>query len=91
MKAWHKKIKTRRGTKIARVAVMRRLATIVWHMLRWDKPYQFRYEAVQPQKNRKTKSKAKKVFKASDNSNHQRRKEKTPLKNKGKTPVKTKA
>ena len=91
MKAWHKKIKTRRGAKIARVAVMRRLATIIWHMLRWDKPYQFRYEVVQPQKKRKTKSKAKKVFKASDNSNHQRRKEKTPLKSKGKTPVKTKA
>ena len=41
MKAWHKKIKTRRGAKTARVAVMRRLATIVWHILRWDKTYQF--------------------------------------------------
>jgi hypothetical protein len=46
MKAWHKKIKTRRGAKIARVAVMRRLATIIWHMLRWDKPYQFRYDPI---------------------------------------------
>jgi transposase len=45
MKAWAKKIKSRGGAKTARVAVMRRLATIIWHMLRWDKPYQFRYEA----------------------------------------------
>jgi transposase len=44
MKKWHKKIKARRGTKTARVAVMRRLATIVWHILRWEKTYQFRYD-----------------------------------------------
>jgi transposase len=44
MKTWHKKIKIRRGAKTARVAVMRRLATIVWHILRWDKTYQFRYD-----------------------------------------------
>jgi len=44
MKKWHKKLKTRRGAKTARVAVMRRLATIVWHILRWDKSYQFHYE-----------------------------------------------
>jgi len=44
MKAWHKGIKKRSGAKTARVAVMRRLATIIWHMLRWEKPYQFRYE-----------------------------------------------
>ena len=44
MKEWHKKIKRRSGAKTARVAVMRRLATIIWHMLRWEKPYQFRYE-----------------------------------------------
>ena len=33
MRNWFKAIKRRRGSKIARVAVMRRLATIVWHML----------------------------------------------------------
>jgi len=44
MKEWHKKIKRRSGAKTARVAVMRKLATIIWHMLRWEKPYQFRYE-----------------------------------------------
>jgi transposase len=33
MRAWYKKIKRRRGSKIARVAVMRRLAVIMWHML----------------------------------------------------------
>ena len=33
MKARYAKRKKRRGAKIARVAVMRRLATILWHML----------------------------------------------------------
>jgi transposase len=39
MKAWYAKIKKRRGAKIARVAVMRRLATILWHMLKNHEPY----------------------------------------------------
>lgn len=39
MRAWYKQIKRRRGSKIARVAVMRRLATIIWHMLRHKEPY----------------------------------------------------
>jgi transposase len=39
MKAWYQRIKRRRGAKIARVAVMRRLATIIWHMLRHNQPY----------------------------------------------------
>jgi len=39
MKTWHAKIKKRRGSKIARVAVMRRLATIVWHMVKNHEPY----------------------------------------------------
>ena len=39
MKAWYTKIKKRRGSKIARVAVMRRLATMVWHMVKNHKPY----------------------------------------------------
>jgi transposase len=43
MRAWHRKIK-KKGAKTARVAVMRKLATIIWHMLRWEKPYQFRYD-----------------------------------------------
>jgi transposase len=33
MRGWFRGIKHRRGAKIARVAVMRRLATIIWHML----------------------------------------------------------
>lgn len=33
MRGWYKRIKRRRGSKIARVAVMRRLCTILWHML----------------------------------------------------------
>lgn len=39
MKAWYGRIKKRRGAKIARVAVMRRLATIIWHMLKHNEPY----------------------------------------------------
>lgn len=33
LRAWFKKLKRKRGSKIARVAVMRRMATIIWHML----------------------------------------------------------
>ena len=39
MKKWHAQIKRRRGSKIARVAVMRRLATILWAMLKHRMPY----------------------------------------------------
>ena len=39
MRAWYRRIKKRRGAKIARVAVMRRLATIIWHMVRHRLPY----------------------------------------------------
>jgi transposase len=39
MRRHYQRIKTRRGSKIARVAVMRRLATILWYMLKHDQPY----------------------------------------------------
>lgn len=39
MRKWYKGIKRRRGAKIARVAVMRRLVTIIWHMLKYDEAY----------------------------------------------------
>lgn len=39
MRAWYQRIKRRRGSKIARVAVMRRLCTILWHMLAHREPY----------------------------------------------------
>jgi transposase len=39
MRAWYSGIKKRRGSKIARVAVMRRLATIIWHMIQRHEPY----------------------------------------------------
>jgi len=39
MKNWYRHIKSRRGAKIARVAVMRRLATILWHMVKHQEPY----------------------------------------------------
>lgn len=42
MRAWYKRIKQRRGSKIARVAVMRRIAVIMWHML--SKREAYRYE-----------------------------------------------
>jgi len=40
IRAWYQRIKRRRGSKIARVAVMRRLLTIFWHMLTHHEPYQ---------------------------------------------------
>jgi transposase len=40
MRQWYKQIKLRRGSKIARVAVMRRLTCIIWHMLKHRQPYQ---------------------------------------------------
>ncbi len=40
VRAWYQRIKRRRGANIARVAVMRRMATILWRMLstgeRWQ-------------------------------------------------------
>ncbi len=39
MKEWFQRIKKRRGSKIARVAVMRRVATIIWHMLKHQQAY----------------------------------------------------
>jgi transposase len=39
MREWYKAIRRRRGAKIARVAVMRRLANIFWHMLTHRQPY----------------------------------------------------
>jgi len=39
LREWFKRIKRRRGATIARVAVMRKLATIIWHMLMKRKSY----------------------------------------------------
>ena len=39
MRKWYQKVKARRGSKIARVAVMRRLATIIWAMVKDQVPY----------------------------------------------------
>jgi transposase len=39
LRGWYKRIRQRRGVKVARVAVMRRLATIIWHMLKDKRPY----------------------------------------------------
>ncbi len=39
LRAWYLGIKRRRGAKIARVAVMRRLTTIIWHMLTHREAY----------------------------------------------------
>ncbi len=39
MRAWFRKLKRKRGSKVALVAVMRRLATIIWHMLTKRKTY----------------------------------------------------
>ena len=39
MKAWFNRIKRKKGSGVARVAVMRRVATIIWHMLTKRKTY----------------------------------------------------
>lgn len=39
MRDWYRRIRRRRGSKIARVAVMRRLTTIFWHMLKHNERY----------------------------------------------------
>jgi transposase len=41
MRTWYKRIKKRRGAKIARVAVMRRLCVIMWHMLKHREAYRY--------------------------------------------------
>jgi len=40
MREWYRRIKLRRGSKIARVAVMRQLTVVMWNMLRHREPYQ---------------------------------------------------
>ncbi len=84
MKEWHKKLKSRRGAKTARVAVMRKLATIIWHMLRWDKEYQFHYDPPTVTKKKAGRGPAREVLGGMSN-NHQRQKTKTPLKRKNVT------
>ena len=37
---WYREVRKRRGSKIARVAVMRRLATLIWHMVKHQEAYQ---------------------------------------------------
>ncbi len=39
MRRWYQQIKTRRGSRIARVAAMRRLCTIIWHMEKHQEAY----------------------------------------------------
>ncbi len=44
LREWYKRIRRRRGSSIARVAVMRKLATIIWHILTRQQSY-FDYRA----------------------------------------------
>ena len=39
MREWYRQVKNRRGSKIARVAVMRRLTVVIWNMLTHQEPY----------------------------------------------------
>ena len=39
LREWYASVKKRRGSKIARVAVMRRISTSLWHMLKFKEPY----------------------------------------------------
>ena len=84
MKNWHKKIKTRRGSKTARVAVMRRLATIVWHILRWEVAYQFRYDPPVATKKHGNRHTSTKVFLRGGNKNHGNEKTPSTRRNKSK-------
>jgi transposase len=52
MRQWFRRIKQRRGAKIARVAVMRRLTVIFWHMLTRNQLYTI---AVAAQRSRRSK------------------------------------
>ena len=83
MKDWHKKIKKRKGAKIARVAVMRKLATIIWHILKRQTKYQFRYDPIATVKNKTTScKKSRSGFLRHDNNaidvSKRRSKNKTP-------------
>jgi transposase len=78
MRDWYKKIKHRKGTKTARVAGMRKLATIIWHMLRWDKEYQFRYDPPASVKKQGDQRPSKKVLEGINNKNQCLKKGKTP-------------
>lgn len=40
MRAWYQRLKRRRGSKIARVAMMRRLTVVIWYMLKRQQGYQ---------------------------------------------------
>jgi len=80
MKAWYKKIKGKHGAKTAKVAVMRRLATIIWHVLRWNKPYQFRYDPPTPAPKKGDLRSPKEVLGGIGDNHHSRRREKPPLK-----------
>ena len=39
MRRWYRSVKVRRGSKIARVAVMRKMSTVIWHMLKHKEAY----------------------------------------------------
>ena len=39
LRSWYRQVKRRRGSKVARVAVMRRLCEAIWHMLSKQEPY----------------------------------------------------
>lgn len=57
LREWYRRIKKRRGSKIARVAVMRRLAVVFWHLLKHQEPYRLSPPAQpKPTPRRKAKS-----------------------------------
>ncbi len=52
MRQWYQQIKRRRGAKIARVAVMRRLTVIFWHMLTRQQSYQLAAEEIRSRRSK---------------------------------------
>ena len=56
LRAWYRDVRARRGSKIARVAVMRRIATIIWHLVRHDEPYRAKTASPPPHDRRPRRS-----------------------------------
>lgn len=55
LRKWYQRIKRRRGTKVARVAVMRRLCEAIWHILEKGEPYVAVGQSPSPRSKKKSK------------------------------------
>lgn len=58
LRQWYAGVKKRRGSKIARVGVMRRIITAIWHMLKHGEPYRPGGSPAQKSAGRRSKTKS---------------------------------